>query len=64
MPLIKEFEDLLPLVAEMDEKHQRWLAGSVRAFILLDEDFRTMSKEEVALKYRREMSARRLRQPK
>lgn len=33
MPLIKELEDQLPLLPDMDEKYQKWAARNLRQLI-------------------------------
>lgn len=46
MPIIKELEELLPFVADMEEKYQHKAAKDLRRWIVFDEEAKTMTWQE------------------
>lgn len=50
MPLIKELEDLMPLLGEMDKYSQKRAAQELRDLVMIDEGYRTMTFKENAKK--------------
>lgn len=46
MPLIKELEDLMPLVADMREEYQQEAAEGLRRIIVSDDYCKGMTQEE------------------
>lgn len=46
MPLSKEIADLLPLVAEMDDRHQKDAAKWLRRVIVADDYCKGMTRKE------------------